>query len=169
MWPKITSHDVILQRVVLRVPQMAEQLVDVPVPEKVLQVSRGATSLRGEGTATGGCRALATSSGPPPVGLHRQPRGGVQIRGNAAMVADVLVIMHDKFQQSLPIDSEVPQFQFFDRVLDIPVVPQWTGDSAEICGGSAVAVLVGVVQFLDKVVACARWCNDVVAQCVVRQ
>ena len=124
--PKITSHDVILQRVVLRVPQMAEQLVDVPVPEKVLQVSRGATSLRGEGTAIGGCGALATSSGSPQW-ASPPAQGGIQIRGNAAMVADVLVIMHDKFQQSqqsLPIDSEVPQFQFFDRVLDIPVVPQ---------------------------------------------
>ena len=30
--PKITSQDVIPQRVVLRVPQMAEQLVDEPVP-----------------------------------------------------------------------------------------------------------------------------------------
>ena len=69
--PKITSQDVILQRAVLRVPQMTEQVVDVPVPEKVprhmagaQQVSSGATLLRGEGSATGGCWALTTSSGP---------------------------------------------------------------------------------------------------------
>ena len=30
--PKITSHDIILQRAVLPVPQMVEQLSDVPVP-----------------------------------------------------------------------------------------------------------------------------------------
>ena len=30
--PKITSQDVIPQRAVLRVPQMAEQLVDEPMP-----------------------------------------------------------------------------------------------------------------------------------------
>ena len=32
--PKITSQDVIPQRAVLRVPQMAEQLVDEPVPSE---------------------------------------------------------------------------------------------------------------------------------------
>ena len=48
-------------------------------------------------------------------------QGGVQILGTPAM-ADVLVMMHDKFQQ-LPIDRDV-HFQFFDKVVDIPVVLQ---------------------------------------------
>ena len=73
-------------------------------------------------------------------------------------VAEVLVIMLYKFQQSFPIDSEVPQFQFIDRMLDIFSFATETGavlgrDSAENCGVSAVAVLVGVIQFLDNVVA----------------
>ena len=48
-----------------------------------------------------------------------------------------------KFQQSFVEYVEVPQAQFSDRVLDIPVVPQ-KGDST--------------VQFLNKVVdaGCAR-------------
>ena len=34
--PKVTLQDVVPQRAVLRVPQLAEQLVDVPVPESVI-------------------------------------------------------------------------------------------------------------------------------------
>ena len=47
-------------------------------------------------------------------------------------------------------------------VVDAPVVVHrqvpWLG-RAENCGVSAVTVLVGVVQFVDKVVG-VRWCND---------
>ena len=34
--PKVTLQDVVPQRAVLRVPQLAEQLVDMPVPESVI-------------------------------------------------------------------------------------------------------------------------------------
>ena len=36
---------------------------------------------------------------------------------------DVSVNMQRKFQQSLPINGEVPQILFIARVLDIPVMP----------------------------------------------
>ena len=43
--PKITSRDAIPQRAVLRVPQMAEQLVEEPVPSfddfELVEVGRG--------------------------------------------------------------------------------------------------------------------------------
>ena len=34
--PKVTLQDVVPQRAVLRMPQLAEQLVDMPVPESVI-------------------------------------------------------------------------------------------------------------------------------------
>ena len=56
----------------LPVPQLAEQLVDVPVPEAVI-LARGRSAAGviwyWEGGATGGWVALAT-----PGGVHRQPR-----------------------------------------------------------------------------------------------
>ena len=48
-------------------------------------------------------------------------QGGFQTLGSGATV-DVPVNIHDTLQQS-PVDSEVPQFHFFDRVLDSPVMP----------------------------------------------
>ena len=42
--PKVTLQDVVPQRAVLRVPQLAEQLVDVPVPESVI-LARGRCAL----------------------------------------------------------------------------------------------------------------------------
>ena len=97
-------------------------------------VGPGSTAM---GRFTGGCRALATSA-----------QGGIQILGSGATV-DVPVHMHDKFQQSLPIDSEVPQFYFFDRVLDSPVMLQRqvrTVLTAQKTGDSTGAVLLEVVD-----------------------
>ena len=42
--PKVTLQDVVPHRAALRVPQVAEQLVDVPVPESVL-LARGRCAL----------------------------------------------------------------------------------------------------------------------------
>ena len=69
--PKISCLSRPPLRRALPVPQLAEQLVVVPVPEAVFfwhaagahQASFGTTLLRGEGGATGGWVALATSSG----------------------------------------------------------------------------------------------------------
>ena len=48
------------------------------------------------------------------------------------------------------VTVEIPQVQFLEKV-SCPCCAT-TGDSAENCGGSAVAGLVGMVQFLNKVV-----------------
>ena len=67
--------------------------------------SNGARSLRGgEGGATGGWLAVATSSGIPWMGSP-PAQGGIQILGLAEEVVDVFVNMQRKLQQSLTIES----------------------------------------------------------------
>ena len=65
--PKVTLQDVVPQRAVLRVPQLAEQLVDMPVPESVI-LAHGRCDL-----GVKWCQ-IATQGGRWPGGLHRQPR-----------------------------------------------------------------------------------------------
>ena len=77
----------------------------------------GARSPGPVGGCTSGWQTHPAPSGPLP-GIHPS-QGGLQTLGKDDAVG---VNMHDKFQQPLPIDSEVPQFQFIEKVLDIPVI-----------------------------------------------
>ena len=96
-------------------------------------------------------------------------QGGIQVLG--ALVGHVSVIMQRQFQQfvwTFQLHADLGTHgahcgadhgdltgTVLGMVVDAPVVVQrqvpWLGP-AENCGVSAVAVLVGVVQFLDKVV-----------------
>ena len=117
--PKIIQ-DPTPQRLELSEPQqLVEQLVEVPV---VLTLAFVGACFTAMGRFTGGCRAPATSRGAPRRGSP-PAQGGLQKLSSGATV-DVPVNMHDKFQQSLPVDSEVPQFHFSRRVVDSPVMPQ---------------------------------------------
>ena len=122
--PKI-SQDSIPQRAVLQAPQLVEQLVEVPVPEMVvLAHGRNAAGVRW-------CQIAARRRGllvdgrhtpfqvGPPGGIHRQPRAENKYwtARRRSRNRSWTVIMQPEFQQS------VPQFQFIDRVLDIPVMP----------------------------------------------
>ena len=150
--PKIIL-DQVSQRSSLRAPQLAEQLVEVPVllsrvrpscrPSSgrrpwhwpgALLVARGSTLVDHVGP-TGGRRAHATVA--PARGTHRQPRAVKQILGAApvpqiqdqfvdveAPVVDVPVTVLHMFQQFYEFDILVPQIQFIDGVLDTAVVPQ---------------------------------------------
>ena len=137
--PKILPEDVSV-RTVVREPQLAEQLVEVPTLVSLsLPVDAPAMPLAARGSsyldraviAGGGCRVRATPSGTPRRGAP-PGQGGVEIV--ARMIVDVPSTM--QLLSSSPL-------QFLDRVPDIPVVPQ-KGDST--------------VQSLNKVVdaGCAR-------------
>ena len=79
--PKVTLQDVVPQRAVLRVRQLAEQLVDMPVPESVI-LAHGRCDLGVKwcqiATQGGRCYCWMAGTSPrpvaPPGGLHRQPR-----------------------------------------------------------------------------------------------
>ena len=84
---------------------------------------------------SGGWRAHATGArrrDSPPAQGGKQTLGAApvpqiqeQIVDVEAPVVDVLVTMLHKFQQPYEFDIlKVPQIQFIDRVLDIPVMPQ---------------------------------------------
>ena len=81
--PKDTLQDVVPHHAALRVPQLAEQLVDVPVPESVI-LARGRCALGAVWyhVAARGERSywwmgwLIPCSVAPPAGIHRQPRAG---------------------------------------------------------------------------------------------
>ena len=79
--PRVALQDVVPQRAVLRVPQFAEQLVDMPVPESVI-LAHGRCDLGVKwcqiATQGGRCYWVDGWHSPrpvaPPGGLHRQPR-----------------------------------------------------------------------------------------------
>ena len=95
--PKITLQDRVPHRAASRLPQVAEQLVEVPVHSardcviketlspvvlaRYTVARRGATAL-GRGGSTGGCGAHSTLSGDP---RRESPpaQGGIQILGKA--------------------------------------------------------------------------------------
>ena len=139
--PKILPEDVSM-RTVVREPQLADQLVEVPTnPGYALAVVAVQTlgwrttaaliEQFGPGRGGGGDRGGSRGSRPE---RHRQAWAVWKYR--PGMIVDVLSIMQLVFQQS---KSYVffAAIQFLDRVLDIPVVPQ-KGDST--------------VQSLNKVV-----------------
>ena len=133
--PKITLQDRVPHRAALRLPQLAEQLVEVPVPSArdcVIKETLSSVVLARCTDAAGqtwchcsGARGLYwwlwgtqhTPSGDP---QRESPpaQGGIQILGKAEEVVDVSVNMQRKFQQSMPIDIQVPQILFIARVLD---------------------------------------------------
>ena len=133
----------------------AEHWVEVPVPETVVLAhgsvaSAGARSLRGEGS-TGGWPAHAVPSGTP---WRDSPpaQGGKEKLCTAAIpeiqepildktTVDVLVITQPEFQQS------VPQFQFFDRVLDIPVRDRYAQCQTVQKRGDSTGAVLGEVAY----------------------
>ena len=72
------------------------------------------------------------SSGPPPGHFHCYPRRyqywavvpQIQVQIVAVVAVDSPVTTQVEFQQSQFASVEVPQFQFIDRVLAVPVVTQ---------------------------------------------
>ena len=65
---------------------------------------------------------------------------------------DVSVNMRRKFQQSMPIDIEVPQILFIARVLDIPVTGTHSANCAEDADPTA--------QFLERQLTRPLFFND---------
>ena len=112
--PKI-SCPVQPSRVVLRATQMAEQSEEVP--RRALFIGRDGQEWR---PITGPTGVYYWRVGTPHPENTPPAQGGTQILGK---VDDIPVITHAKFQQFFET-VEVPQVQFFDRLPDIPVVPQ---------------------------------------------
>ena len=101
-------------------PQMVDQTVDI---KKIIAQLSISTCPRSSRTAPRSwhmavMRLAFVGAGSTAMGRFT---GGCRAPG---ATVDVPVKMHDKCQQSLPVDREVLQFHFFDRVLDGPVVPQ---------------------------------------------
>ena len=103
--PKVSLQDVVPLRAALRELQLAEQLVKVPRhPGYALAV----VAVRTLGWRA--ALALLEQLTPPAQGV-------IQILGRAEAVVDVSVIMQPQFLQSFVENVEVPQTQFFDRVV----------------------------------------------------
>ena len=125
--PKITSQDVISQGAVLRVPQMAEQLVDAfddfELVEEEEEESyfrpRVVPCLRSGGGLLVDDRHIHCPVDPSG-GVHPGQGGIEKLAAVETLVVDVPVIMQPAFLQSVL----VPQVQFLDRMLDIPVMLQ---------------------------------------------
>ena len=134
------SQDSIPQRAVLRAPQVAEQLVEVPVLVPFFndwfrwEEAYRATGNRWLGGFEWSC---SLTGNPPPV------QGGFQILGK--VLVDVTGIVQLQFQQSKP------NKQFFDRGVDIPGFGWYA--RCKLCRGSVVRRILGTV----------------LAQCLARQ
>ena len=124
--PKISSHDTILQRAVLLVPQMVEQLSDVPVPSprdcvitatltEVVLARRWDTAGRHWwlGAGAQGSYWWRFTQSTSPVELTASP-GRYINTGQGPLVA---VTMQLEFQQSFVVILQVPQLQFIERVV----------------------------------------------------
>ena len=107
--PTIILEDPIPQRALLRVPQLAEQLVEVPTTTGYVFA---VVAVQTMGVAGSTCSVRAA---------HRQSRAGYKywtgLRRVRAPVVDVPVIISDMLQQFFVENVEVPQTQFFDRVV----------------------------------------------------
>ena len=125
----------------LPVPQLAEQLVDVPVPEAVILArGRSAAGVIWYHVAARGGRSYWWMGGSRhvqwvrPEGFTASP-GRYINTGQAEVVAvvDVPVVMQLKFQQSFVVFFMVPQLQFIDRVVVTSVASQRQGSQCKLC------------------------------------
>ena len=99
----------------------------------------------------------------PPEGLGGAPVPQIQEQIEDQEV-DVSVNMLNKFQQSLPIHRELPQFQFINRVSDISVMLQrqvhFLRETVQKLWRFRSCSSLGCHPVLGQGCCCARLCND---------